>query len=104
MATMTDLQRPARYTVAHSADDAVRAPMCLCDVDPDVFRVYAFAVLAFHQERRVADGPSWCSCGVLRAECPYVRLAADILFAAVPDTGSPRGRDGRDGRDGIAVR
>lgn len=29
-------------------------PVCVCDVDPEVFRVFAFAVLAFHRELRMA--------------------------------------------------
>lgn len=57
---------------------------CRCDVDPEVFRVYAFAVLAFHRERRAAGGPSWCSCGRKWAACDYARLAEEILFAAPP--------------------
>lgn len=57
-------------------------PVCVCDVDPEVFRVFAFAVLAFHRELRMADGSPWCSCGQRWSACAYARLADDILFAA----------------------
>lgn len=94
--TVTGPDRPAEHTSGrtppHTEEPAaVRAAqpqVCVCDVDPEVFRIYAFAVLAFHEERRMADGPSWCSCGQRWSRCAYARLAADLLFAADPGPGA----------------
>ena len=67
------------------ADD----PPCLCDVEPGVFAVFAFAVLALHQVRR----PHWsavpvCSCGQSAITCPVQSLARGLLF--VPHPTPPR--------------
>ena len=60
-------------------------PSCLCDAEPGVFAVFAFAVLALHQVRR----PHWsavpvCSCGQSAITCPVQSLARGLLFAPHP--------------------
>jgi hypothetical protein len=78
---------PVPNLVAIPVPEAVTRPappVCVCDVDPEVFRVFAFVVLAFHRELRMADGRPWCSCGQRWSACAYARLADDILFAAAP--------------------
>ena len=63
------------------ADDS----SCLCDVEPGVFAVFAFAVLALHEVRQ----PHWsavpvCSCGQSAITCPVQSLARGLLFAPHP--------------------
>jgi hypothetical protein len=50
-----------------------------CELDPEMYRVFAFAVLAWH--RRVPkNGGDRCACGTLWLDCQYVDLADKLLW------------------------
>lgn len=60
-------------------------PDFLCDAAPEVFAVFAFAVLALHQPRSCPGVPDpVCSCGTPAPYCPVRSLADGLLFAADP--------------------
>lgn len=57
-----------------------------CDVEPEMFRVFSFAVLALH--RRVAMprcGVDMCSCGQPAPLCQYTALADQLLYSPAAD-------------------
>lgn len=58
---------------------------CLCDVEPGVFTVFTFAVLAMHQIRPARSGPVRCGCGQPADTCPVRALADGLLFAPPGD-------------------
>lgn len=61
--------------------------VCLCDVEPGTFAVFAFAVLALHHVRRSSFSTvPVCSCGQSVTTCPVQSLARGLLFAPHPTT------------------
>lgn len=76
----------AMSAVEHFGTDyrPVGADRCLCDVEPGVFEVFTFAVLAMHQVRHTRSRRPACGCGEPADTCP-VRSLADGLLFAVPD-------------------
>ncbi|HEY9476189.1 MAG TPA: hypothetical protein VIS06_20350 [Mycobacteriales bacterium] len=57
-----------------------------CDVEPEMFRVFSFAVLALH--RRVPMrrcGVDMCSCGQPAPLCQYTALADQLLYSPAAD-------------------
>jgi hypothetical protein len=72
------------FATDHLPLDAA-ARECLCDAEPGVFAVFAFAVLAMHQTRQpVYSGTAMCSCGQSVVTCPVQSLARRLLFAPTP--------------------
>lgn len=57
-----------------------------CDVEPEMFRVFSFAVLALHRPvpmRRC--GVDMCSCGQPAPLCQYTALADQLLYSPAAD-------------------
>ncbi|HEX5494897.1 MAG TPA: hypothetical protein VFX70_10025 [Mycobacteriales bacterium] len=62
------------------------SPLSNCDIEPEMFRVFSFAVLALH--RRVAMrrcGVDMCSCGQPAPLCQYTALADQLLYSPAAD-------------------
>lgn len=62
------------------------SPLSSCDIEPEMFRVFSFAVLALH--RRVAMrrcGVDMCSCGQPALLCQYTALADQLLYSPAAD-------------------
>lgn len=86
---------PDRYRAAlramtaadHFATDyqPVTPDRCLCDVEPGVFTVFTFAVLALHQLRPTRAARPTCVCGQPADTCPVLVLADGLLFAPPGD-------------------
>ncbi|HEX5494076.1 MAG TPA: hypothetical protein VFX70_05810 [Mycobacteriales bacterium] len=86
--------RPDRYRDAVRAMSAVdhfgtdyrpvTPERCLCDTEPGVFAVFAFAVLALHPTRHTRAPRPTCGCGRPADACAVRALADGLLFA--PET------------------
>ena len=81
-----DAQREAAtdLTGAVPMVTAVREPapapqLSRCELDPEMYRVFAFAVLAWHR-RLPKDGGDRCACGKQWLDCEYVDLADKLLW------------------------
>jgi hypothetical protein len=53
--------------------------MSRCELDPEMYRVFAFAVLAWHR-RLPKQGGDRCACGQPWLSCEYVDLADKLLW------------------------
>lgn len=70
---------------------AATVSLAVCDVEPDLFRVFTFAVLSLHTERAVPGVSSRCSCGEQWTDCIYAQLAQALLLCPLRD-GQPDDR------------
>lgn len=60
--------------------------MSRCDLDPEMFRVFSFAVLALHRPVGMPrSGIDMCSCGQPAVLCQYRELADQLLYSPAPD-------------------
>jgi hypothetical protein len=57
-----------------------------CEIDPEMYRIFAHAVLGWHRRLPKAGGDI-CQCGKAWEICEYVNLADDLLWTAA---GPPR--------------
>jgi hypothetical protein len=65
------------------------AALSRCDVEPEMFRVFSFAVLALHRTVAMRRcGVDMCSCGEPAVLCQYRALADELLYS--PATDAPR--------------
>ena len=76
----------AMTAVDHFGTDyrPVAPDRCLCDAEPGVFTVFAFAVLALHQPRHTRSPRPTCACGLPADTCPVRALAEGLLFSPHP--------------------
>lgn len=59
-----------------------------CETDPEMYRIFAHAVLGWHRRLPRAGGDS-CQCGKRWERCEYVNLADDLLWTAGNPAGPP---------------
>ena len=59
-------------------------PLSRCEIDPDMYRVFAHAVLGWHR-RLPKLGGDRCACGKPWLECEYVDLADKLLWTGAAD-------------------
>lgn len=52
-----------------------------CETDPEMYRIFAHAVLGWHRRLPRAGG-DLCQCGKPWEGCEYVNLADDLLWTA----------------------
>jgi hypothetical protein len=71
---------PAR-TVGENYQDGM-ASLSYCEIDPDMYRVFAYAVLGWHRRMPKAGG-DMCQCGKSWLYCEYVDLADKLLWTGV---------------------
>lgn len=53
-----------------------------CEIDPEMYRIFAHAVLGWHR-RLPKSGGDRCQCGKSWELCEYVNLADDLLWTGV---------------------
>jgi len=59
-----------------------------CEIDPEMYRIFAHAVLGWHRRLPKAGGDI-CQCGKPWVVCEYVNLADDLLWTANGPTRPP---------------
>jgi hypothetical protein len=58
-------------------------PLGRCEIEPEMYRIFAHAVLGWHRRLPKAGGDV-CQCGKSWDACEYVNLADDLLWTAAP--------------------
>lgn len=86
---MSDKTNPAK-----TSEDTVELPrlgstyddgmpqLSRCEIDPEMYRVFAYAVLGWHRRLPKAGG-DMCRCGKTWLSCEYVDLADKLLWTGV---------------------
>jgi hypothetical protein len=57
----------------------VESQLSWCEIDPEMYRVFAYAVLGWHRRMPKAGGDR-CACGKAWLDCEYVDLADKLLW------------------------
>lgn len=79
-----DRGRPGGDAVPAGAGDV--PPLARCDVEPEMFRVFSFAVLALHRRMPMRRcGVDMCTCGQPSVLCEYTALADQLLYSPAAD-------------------
>jgi hypothetical protein len=73
-----DLDTSADTSVATTYDDGLPS-LSRCEIDPEMYRVFAYAVLGWHRRMPKAGG-DMCRCGKKWLYCEYVDLADKLLW------------------------
>jgi hypothetical protein len=80
------LDKSTTETHERSGEETVEIPLpegvpqlSRCEIDPEMYRVFAYAVLGWHRRLPKAGG-DMCRCGSPWLSCQYVDLADKLLW------------------------
>lgn len=71
-------------TKAVPVGDVLAPPLSHCEIDPEMYRIFAHAVLSWHR-RLPKLGGDRCACGKPWLDCEYVDLADKLLWTGAAD-------------------